>query len=143
MYERGFFVAAIFKWITVVFEFNKVTKMDSDVRVNLATVEDEYEKARSNVVEKEKCLEEARTKREGVLSQLDDVKKELDRLEAEESICNKKKMRAKELVQILDTKKESWFHKKCEVEEKHKTLIGALFINILQYVVEPGIFGIL
>ena len=98
--------------------------MDSNVRMNLTAVEDEYEQAKSNVVDKEEHLNEARNKRETLLAQLDQMKEELNQLEAEEIACKKKRIRATDLVQILREKKELWLDKKNRMEKTYRVLIG-------------------
>lgn len=122
--NAAFSSSAIFRWISVVYELNKVTKMDSDVRVNLSVAEDDYEKAKLKVVEKEKILEQAKTKRENLLGRLDQVKEELGSLESGASNYARKNVRASELIKILGSKKNSWICKKRKIEEKCETLIG-------------------
>lgn len=114
----------IFRWIMVVYDFNQLTKNDSGIRLQLNEAEEEFANAKSNLNAKEKNLEQIQTKRRNLLDQLEEEKNELSRLQESETTCQKKKMRAEDLVQILEKKTEYWTKKKRLIEEKEKTLTG-------------------
>lgn len=112
------------------YEYNQVTKMDSDVKLNLNEAEEEYATAESNFKSKEKHLEDVRKKRANLIEALEKEKTELDSLEKKENICFKKKLRAEEFVKVLLRKKPQWVEKKAIVDETFDALIGmGIFVS--------------
>lgn len=116
--------AGIYKWIMVIYEYNQITKMDSDVKLNLNEAEEEYTVAETNFNAKQKHLESIRTKRINLIDNLEKEKIDLDSLEKKENLCFKKKLRAEEFVKILQRKKPEWEEKKQSIEKIFDTLNG-------------------
>ncbi len=98
--------------------------MDSDIRLKLNEVEEEFALAESNLHSKEKRLDEIQTKRKSLTDSLEKNKEELENLLKQENSCSKKKKRAVELIQILKKKNNSWQEKKRLIEGKRKYLTG-------------------
>lgn len=101
--------------------------MDSDVRIKLTETEEEYMAVKTDAILKEKNLEAIVTKRQNLLHRLEENKNELSEMEKREATCYKKKIRACELVEILENKINHWLNKTQVIEERNKTLTGKYF----------------
>lgn len=112
----------------VVYEYSQVTKMDSEVKLNLNEAEEEHASAKMNLASKEKHLEEVRAKRVNLLEVLEKARNDLDALEKRENTCYKKKLRAEELVKVLQPKKSYWLEKKGAIDTKFETFTGIVYI---------------
>lgn len=117
-------ISVIFRWVRVVYDYGQIVRMDSDIRLRLDQVGQEYADARLKLQGEEKNVEEIRGKRENRMKVLEASKQQLEELHHQEATCDKKRERAEQLVCTLRGKCGRWTTKKLSMYNREKTLIG-------------------